>query len=165
MTQKKTVRTAAAAVLIFAAAALAAFLLTGGAKMTYCGIGPTDLSGLAERIISLTLSTAIQCVTVYLAAYVETPFTLTAPVFVYRGLTAGAAFRLVSAPSDVTLAFFASHMLITALLLILCCSSAKYSGRAGGEDRFALRARHSYIFLIINGAALLIKASPGLLIG
>ena len=153
--------------IISLAAGCAAGFLTAGRQsgvISPVGLFPDEvsLSSLKGFFLTSSASTFIQASLIFVSSFFSYPLLISAPILFIRG--AALAYTLASSglASHEALASCASYAIISALMVILAASLCRYARRRSFPETSAI-PRMIYDFLMISGAAIIVKAIPHVL--
>ena len=116
---------------------------------------------VVRSLSALCRSTVVNVSMVFLSGLTFYPLVFCLPLFTFRGIAFGYALANSAASSTVFVSLV-TYFLITILLIVLLYSSLEFSYWNGSEKRIKLPV-FTYKYLMICGAAIIIKFAPMLI--
>ena len=153
--------------LVFAAGITAGILLFKNIEFPdqrWCSaVNITGFSSFINYLLKSCKSTVVQASLIFISAFCTYKLSIFLPVFALRGLALGCSLFSFDRSAPYSVAYYISYIFITLLLLILAGNSISFDNSKKGTDTYNI-ASCLYTFLMINGAAIIIRTAPQILL-
>ncbi len=114
-----------------------------------------------SEILLLCKSTFLQSLLIFLSGFTIFPLSIDLPLLAYRGFALGNAALFLSAAETRSIVAFTSYALITLVFTVLIVQYASNFRKAPKSSIIKNTIAYSYSFLMVSGAAIIIRVIPG----
>ena len=121
-----------------------------------------SLDIIKEYMLTYCKSTVIQASLIYISGLTLYPKAIYLPVMIYRGFSIGYAVNSCLRTDTSLLILLASYILVSAVLIPLCLHAERFRENKS-EHAVKKTLSYSYVYLMINGASIVITLLPHLI--
>ncbi len=152
-------------IIILCGFAAGVVLSDGGGALTYNDRTMKPSADLLFKEVPLYCGSAfIEASLIFISGFTICPLALSIPIFALRGFALGNAVSYISFSDHTSIVFFISYTLITLIFIPLYLRAEKMRYAEKGK-RIKSALSYSLSFLMVSGAAIILKTLPSIIGG